>query len=325
MEFPAAVFCRLVFQAHRDAGSKKTEAGAVAVDCGSSTNRTSHVLNNATDAAALGSQCPTIWGNVLLGPNTSGTIDLDGVENITGSIGVTRDYGSLLNTHLTSIESSSLLQIGGSVDVHNASMVQSISLPKLEGLPYTFSLALLPALRRIDLSSLQNCGTFFGIHGAPVLDNLIIPASVQAGSKYGVNIAYTNLKSINGFTSSSGGVYIAENPQLSRVNLQMTETVMKVAANGTYIDGSGSLTIQGNSPAVNISLPNLASTNGSINLGNCSKLSMPSLSVVNGSLFIYNASFSYLSLPNLSIINGTLNITGSFSGYASRMSLSQPD
>jgi len=290
--------------------------GTAAADCGSASALTVQVLNNSVEASSLASQCTVLYGDVQLGPSISGDISLDGLENITGSLKPSVDDWNQTNTQLTHFESATLLEIGSNLDFHNATLLQTVSFPKLGSMLGLF-IGFTPALERLDLSSLQSSGELFQIADTPALENLIIPAGLKCPSNHGLAIATTNLTSIEGFPSSAGSagnVVIINNPRLKKVNLEITDTNLEWFDNGTLRDYTGWLVVNSNAASVNISLPNLTKTMGGIALGNCSQLSIPALSVVNGSFEIINASFKSVSAPNFSLINGDLNITGAFSG-----------
>jgi hypothetical protein len=281
-------------------------------DCGSPSTSITQIINNTAEARALANECPVFWGDIVIGPGSSGDIILDGLTNLTGSITPLVGYPNFTGTQITTVRSQSLLQIGGYISIYTAPILQSVSFPKVQNIVGQIYIGDSPKLTEIDLSSLQDCGSWLRIFDTPLLTLLKIPPSAT-GSPGGIGITNTSLTFIDGFTSSPGGVYFGTNPSLSQLNLQMTETIM-TRSNNLSLDGIGTLTVFDNPSAINISLPHLTSTGGDISLPNCSELSIPALNVVNGSFLMTNASFQSLLAPNLGLINGTLNITGSFTG-----------
>jgi hypothetical protein len=281
-------------------------------DCGSPSTTITQIINSTAEARVLANECPIFWGDIVIGPDSSGDIILDGLTNLTGSITPPVTYPNFTGTQITTIRSQSLLQIGGSISIYTAPILQSISFPKVQNVVGNIYIGDSPKLTEIDLSSIQDCGDWLRIFDTPLLTLLKIPPGAT-GSPNGIGITNTSLTSIDSFTSSPGGVYFGINPSLSQLSLQMTETVM-TRPNNLSLDGIGTLTVFDNPSAINISLPHLTSTGGDISLPNCSELSIPALNVVNGSFLMTNANFQSLLVPNLGFINGTLNITGSFTG-----------
>lgn len=279
-------------------------------DCGSPSASITQIINNTAEARALANECPVFWGDIVIGPDSSGDIILDGLTNLTGSITPPVAYPNFTGTQITTIRSQSLLQIG-SISIYAAPILQSVSFPKVQNVVTQIFIGESPKLTEIDLSSIQDCGAWLRIFDTPSLTLLKIPPGAT-GSPSGIGITNTSLTSIDSFTSSPGGVYFGQNP-LSQLSLQITETVM-TRSNNLSLDGIGTLTVWDNPSAINVSLPYLTSTGGDISLPNCSELSIPALNVVNGSFLMTNASFQSLLAPNLGFINGTLNITGSFTG-----------
>jgi hypothetical protein len=279
-------------------------------DCGSPSTTIARIINNTAEARALASECPVFWGDIVVGPDSSGDIILDGLANLTGSVTPPVAYPHFTGTQITTIRSQSLLQIGGGISIYTAPMLQSVSFPKIQNVVGQIYIGDSPKLTEIDLSSIQDCGGWLRIFDTPLLTLLKIPPGAT-GSPGGIGITNTSLISIDSFTSSPGGVYFGANPSLSRLSLQMAETIM-TRSNNLSLDGIGTLTVYDNPSAINISLPYLTTTGGDISLPNCSELSIPALNVVNGSFWMTNASFQFLLALDLGLINGTLNITGSF-------------
>ena len=268
-------------------------------------------MASSADATALATQCQELWGNVELAPNISGTITLDGIKSIAASLESTTENGGF---QLTGIDSLSLLQIGVGLNLTAMSMLQSVSFPNLQSIGAILALAFLPSLKTINFSSLRSTGGQLLIQDVPELEVMAISPDLASPTNLGLSFINTGLASINGFISSGGSVNIINNTRLSQVDLQITNTNVTLLSNDEVYVGTGYVKIIDNAPSVNISLPNLMTTAGSIAFGNCSELSIPALSIVGGDFVIINASFSSLTAPNLSLINGTLNVTGSFTG-----------
>src|SRR2546430_1235068 len=82
-----------------------------AVDCGNSSVPVFSIINDASEAEALASQCRTFWGSIQIGTNASGDVYLEGITNITG-------YLQSKRTSITSIQSKTLIQVT-SLDVND--------------------------------------------------------------------------------------------------------------------------------------------------------------------------------------------------------------
>ena len=290
------------------------DRGNFPADCGNSTNAFIHHIYDAADASVLASSCPTIWGDLVIMPDASGDIDLDGVTNITGNLQTVNLAGNFPTTGITSIHSRTLRQMGG-LDIYSVPLLQNISFPNLESIAGDGQIYIGNALELslIDLSSIQTGGEFIQIFSTPSLTNYKYPMNVSlAPTTWGIVIAGTGLTSINGFTDNPGGISFYDNPNLKEVSLQINETTEAYFLPQPF--RAGSIAIRNSSDAVRINFPFLAAVASWIALDNPSELSIPALSIVNGSFTVTNASFKSLSAPNLEFINGSLNITGSFSG-----------
>src|SRR5579871_4797964 len=144
------------------------DRGNFPADCGNSTNAFSHHIYGAADASILASSCPTIWGDLVIMPNASGDIDLNGVTNITGNLKTADLVGNAPSTGITSIHSRTLRQTGG-LDIYSVPLLQNISFPNLESIAGGGQIYIGNALELslIDLSSIQTGAEFIQIFSTP--------------------------------------------------------------------------------------------------------------------------------------------------------------
>ena len=260
---------------------------------------------------ALSQECATFYGDIIIGPGSSGEFHLDGLTNLTGSIRPAVGYPGFYGTQMASLRSNSLLSIGGDIQVYNAPLIESIRFPNLQTLGERLYVGNCTVLNVIDLPSLQTLNLWLRLFLVESLTTFTYPQNIPAPSQ-GIGITNTALKSISGFSSTPGGVYFQNNP-LQELSLDITEAVF-LAPNNLSSDGIGLVQVDENPNPINVSLPNLVSTGGGMSISNCSALSIPALNSINGSFVLENATFESVAAPNLGFINGTLNITGSFTG-----------
>src|SRR2546421_6725362 len=123
-------------------------------DCGSSSTTITQIINNTAEARALANECPVFWGDIVIGPDSSGDIILDGLTNLTGSITPPAPIPNFTGTQITTIRSQSLLQIGGSIKIYTAPMLQSVSFPKVQNVVGQIYIGDSPKLTEIDMSSI---------------------------------------------------------------------------------------------------------------------------------------------------------------------------
>ena len=250
----------------------------------------------------------------MIAENSSGDINLDGLINITGSLGCDETYPEFTGTQITSIHSKSLTSIGDQLTLYVAPLIKNISFPNLQSVGGVIYIGEAPLLTSIDLSSVQTLGTWLRIFLAWKLTELKFPMNANGEhTQAGIGITATALKDLNNFISTPGGVYFTDNYFMEELTIDVSGTTF-FGPNNQPLDGIGAIVVANNSAAVNVSLPNLSSTDGYIQVDNCSALSIPALYKINGSFTMQNASFRSLEAPNLGVVNGALNITGSFSG-----------
>lgn len=94
-------------------------------------------------------------GDVLISPDASGEINLDGVTTIQGRLTI-QDCGSGCDSGLTKISSSTLQSVGGGLQIANAKGLKEISFPALREAQGNVSFWDLPALETLDISALDS-------------------------------------------------------------------------------------------------------------------------------------------------------------------------
>lgn len=239
-------------------------------------------VSSAADATAL-SSCTTFKGSILVASTVSGEIDLNGPEQVTGSI-IVENAGSL-----TTLSSTTIATIGESFTLNN--------LTKLS----TLSFSSLTSVQTINWSALQS------------LDELAFKATVSTASS--ITITDTFLSTLDGIdVDTCATLDINNNNRLGTFSTQVANvtSLINIAANGQDLEVSfpnliwaANMTVRN---ASSISIPSLATVNGSLGFyGNYfTGISAPNLtSVTSGSLsFVANAKLTNISMPLLKTVGG---------------------
>jgi hypothetical protein len=124
-----------------------------AIECNSNVT-----VSSASDASDIRENCQVIEGDLNIVAHDSETINLDGLEEIRGSL-VIRD-SSDQTSPLFNISSSTLKSIGGRLDAFLFPTVEKIILPNLANVTGSVSFEKMDHLTHIDLTSLQYLGSF---------------------------------------------------------------------------------------------------------------------------------------------------------------------
>lgn len=269
-------------------------------------------ISSQGDADKYGS-CKKIDGDVELTSDVSGSLSLNGIEEISGGL-----------------------------SCKNATNLNSLSAPTLGSIGDTFKLESLTQLFTLSFGSLSSVGGI-KFNAIPSLQNLDFPTGVsEAGD---VDITNTGLTSLNGISLNTvGGFSITENPYLKSVNVNnLTNATglinfagnmnsLKIElpnlASGTNMtfrnvssvsvpslhNLTGQLGFWGDS-FKSFSAPNLTET-GDLVFNDNSKfnnLSMPALEKVNGGFRISrNDKLTSISFPELATITGAIDFAGAF-------------
>lgn len=295
--------------------------GAAAAQSASVCSQATATVNSAADATAL-ANCATIAGSVLIGPNASGSIQLDGPQQITGDL-ICTDAGIL-----TSLSSSTIGTIGGSFTLNNLTLLSTLGMSTLKSVK-TINWSALPALSQLSFTAVVTKATSVTIQNTFLtsLDgiNLQSVATLDVNNNNRLKTFSTQLANVTSLLS------IASNGQF--LDLQFPNLVW--AANVTFRNASsvsipslavvnGSMGFYGNY-LTSISAPNLTSVGytaqnnrqGSLAIVANSKLeniSMPLLSTVGGAFQIANntALSSALNFPALTQVSGAIDFSGNF-------------
>lgn len=115
-------------------------------------------ISTAADADAVRKACTTITGDLVLAPNFSESINLDGIETILGDLkhsGCEVGFKACVIPPLFGISSSTLQTINGSLDVWYFPGLEKLLLPKLARVKGGVSLKRAHNLTTLDLTNLQ--------------------------------------------------------------------------------------------------------------------------------------------------------------------------
>ncbi|KAI9867258.1 MAG: hypothetical protein M1813_009536 [Trichoglossum hirsutum] len=224
----------------------------LAQDCRADSN----TIQNQGDAKSLGS-CSSISGDVIVAPVASGTISLDGIQSIGGSL-ICRDA-----VNLTSLSAQNLKTIGNTFELNGLTVLS------------TLNFAALTEVKEISWTAL------------PALQQLTFTSKVKKATN--VLITNTQLNSLDGINLEQADVFNVNNNQYLRsVNVQL--------ANVTK-----ALNVEANGKDLVASFPNLQWA-FNITFRNCSDISLPSLASVNGSIGFFD---NYLTSFNASNLTST--------------------
>lgn len=244
-------------------------------------------IHNAADATALAT-CSTIKGSVLVAPDATGIISIDGPQQITGDL--------ICNnaTTLTELSSTTLGSIGG-----------------------TFGLNGLTLISTLGMKALTSVGSIDWV-ALPALSALTFPAVVSSAKS--VIVSNTFLSSLDGINLETvDTIQIDNNNRLKTFSTQVSNitTSLMIFANGQQLDVSLPNLIFGADMtfrAINsVSIPSLAVVNGSLGFYDSfvASISAPNLTSVGntatgkGSLaFVDNVKLTNISMPNLVSVGG---------------------
>lgn len=232
-------------------------AGRAAAQCSASTT----TIQNAGDASAVAS-CKTFSGSIAIATGTTDNIDLSG----------------------------SLTKISGSLIVNNVTGISSVASSSLESIDDSFTLNGLTLLGNLNFPSLASVGSI-DWEALPALQQLTFANGVQEAGL--VSIQNTELNSLTGINLQVVDTMIlVNNPYLSKVDMQLGNVTQQI-------------TVESNGRDLEVSFPNLIWANN-ITIRNASDVSIPSLASVNGSAGFYSCNFESLIAPNLTKVGGGL-------------------
>jgi len=271
-------------------------------------------IASSADAQQIAS-CEKYNGNVIIDPSASGTLALNGVQQITG------DLTCVNATQLTAITSDQLNSIGGEFHLEDLTILSTLQFSSLT------------AVNQINWITL------------PALQGLNFDQGISRSNN--VYISNTQLNSISGIELTAvGSIDINNNFYLTTVNVNDLANVtnaLRFSANGRDLEisfpnlvGAANLTFINVSTVAMPSLssvagsmgfysdqfesfaaPNLTMTGGSLAFVDCpnlANLSFPSLTSIGGGFLIANntALSSISGFPQLTTVVGAIDFTGTF-------------
>lgn len=228
--------------------------GSVAAQTSTCGSKNPTTINSQADATGLAS-CTTFNGDIVIGEQTDTKIDLTGVRRIKGDLTV------LNNAGITTLSSSDLATIDGTLQLQNLTLLTSLTLPALSTVD-TVLFQSLPALASLTI----------GPPGITKAKSVTITDTFLA-SLAGINVQDVETLDIN------------NNRRLNDFSTSI-RTVSKV------------LKISANNKNMTLSMPDLAWA-ANLEIANVTTFNIPALSAVNGSArFDFNY-FKTFSAPNL--------------------------
>ncbi|KAI9779797.1 MAG: hypothetical protein M1816_003333 [Peltula sp. TS41687] len=292
----------------------------------------SNTIQNQGDAQAL-SGCQTVTGDIVIAGQTSGTIDLSGIQRINGSL-ICRDAAGL-----TGIASRDLTIIDKQFQLYGLTIMSSLDFPSLSRVG-AINWTALPALQELSFRSqvkrAQNVyisntelKSLDGINLEMVdrfdvnnnnyltkiesqLGNISEALNIQANGK-DLTVAFPNLEWANNMTFwNCSSVSL---PSLAVVNQSMGfrgnffETLS--APNLTRTDNRGDIVFTDNNQLTNISFPQLEAIGGTLSIANNTELKnldgFQKLATVGGAIVI-SGGITNFTTPVLDDVRGAFNL-----------------
>lgn len=254
-----------------------------AADCGSSGKTIT--IENQSDADKY-SSCKTLKGDVEISDHVTGDININGVEQIAGSL--TADGAS----NMSSLAASSLSSIGD-----------------------TFKLNGLTSLTTLSFGSLNKVGTVKW-SALPLLQNLDFHKGITEADD--VTITNTGLTNLDGISLKTVGTFdITENTSLKTVNvnnLKNATGLVNFAGNMESLEielpnlaGGSNMTFRNVS---SVSVPSLKELTGQLGFwgDKFKSFSAPNLTETGDLVFNDNKNLANISMPKLTKVSGGFQI-----------------
>ncbi|OJD33221.1 gpi-anchored cell wall organization protein ecm33 [Diplodia corticola] len=304
------------------AGTAAAAGGCSAPDGG--------VLTLGVDDVFDISSCKTFEGSIAISEETWGSISLDGVEEITGSLIVDS------TETLTYFSADSLSSIG-SLELSNAPLFTGFDLPALNKIE-SLSLSSLPLLWEVDFgSTIEECSTveirdtYLTSIELEVLEpekiiieenDFLWSVSVAStscdeisigGNTNAVDISFPSLESAKQVSiSNATGLSF---PSLTSIeeSITITDSWLETFDFSTLETIGGSLEISGVWDLDSLSLSSLKSVGGDLKISDCgfSTIAFESLESVEGDLSFDLSSLSDFTFDSLTSVGGSWDISGS--------------
>ncbi|KAK9236522.1 hypothetical protein V1525DRAFT_406826 [Lipomyces kononenkoae] len=291
-------------------------------------NQTSITANAQSDLDNL-SGCTTFGGDIILSP-TLATATINGIQTISGNLICTN------NTQITSITAPSLQTIGGTFQLHELTILNTLSFPRLTSVG-SIDWVTLPAVSGLGFTTgVSSCedvyisdtdlNTLSGLSlttvskldinnnlNLNVINMGLTEASYQIDISFNGNTAVSFPSLVWAYNLTLQDVSSISTPSLSVVNasyLLISNVFSSFSApNLTTVGG---LSIDENQSLTNMSFPKLTTVGGSgLQVANNTKLTsisgFPSLTTVNGALDL-EGNFTSASFPSLNLVRGAVNV-----------------
>ena len=272
-------------------------------------------INSQTDADALQS-CTKYTGSITISDQASGTIALNGVEQLTGDLKINNA------TQLSSLTADQLNSIGGTWNMQDMTILSNLAFDSLTSVDQIYWVGL-PALQGLSFAQ--------GIQKA---SNVLI-SNTQLYTSSGIelqtveilninNNPYLSSVNVNNLKNVTSQLTFAANA----MNLQISFPNLVGGANMTFrnvssVDMPSLSTVAGNmgfysDNLQSFSAPNLTSTTGSLAFADCPQLSntsFPSLTQIGGGFQLANnTNLKAISgFPALKVVIGAIDFAGTFS------------
>ena len=271
-------------------------------------------IRTSADAEQI-ADCQVYKGDVIIDSSASGTIQLNGVQQISGDLSCDNA------TQLTSISSDQLNQISGSFSLTGLTILSTLSFDSLTGVN---------KINWVGLPALQSLNFAQGVDKA----NSVLISNTQLNNINGIELTavssidinnnlYLTSVNVNALKNVTTGISFSANGR----DLEILFPNLQDAANLTFrnvskVDMPSLATVGGSigfysDSFESFTAPNLTSTGGTlafVDSPNLSNLSFPSLTQIGGGFLIANNTKlkAITGFPKLKTIVGALDFAGTF-------------
>jgi len=292
-------------------------------------------INSGADFSSV-ANCKTFKGSVLVSNLAAGTVNLDGPEQITGSI-IVHDAHNLVQ-----LTSNSIGSISGTMDLNNLTQLSTVQFTELttvgglhwDTLPVlssptfpafvtmagsviitnTFMNSLvginLVTVGVLDINN-NNRLTQFTTQLANVTESLSFSANSESLEVDLPNLIWANNATFRNVSKLSVPSLVTVNGSLTfDENFFQTFNTPNLTTVGDFKNKIGSLSFIGNSVLTNITFKSLTSIGGGVQVANNTQLtsiSMPALSQVAGAIDL-SGNFTTPDLSGLTNVVGAVNV-----------------
>lgn len=293
-------------------------------------------INSQADATAL-ANCATVTGTVVVSSSASGTVSIDGPQQIKGDL-VCENAGQLTNFGSTTLNSISgefllnnltLLSTLSMTDLTSVGSINWVALQALSQLtfPSTVTKAASIVISNTFLSTLDGINVdsvstlqidnnprleVFSTQISNVTSNIDINANGQQLNVQFPNLLWAANMTLRNVSSVSIPSLAVVNGSLGFYGNYFTSiSAPNLTTVGSFATGAGGLAISDNAMLTNFSMPQLTSIGGADQINDnpaLRSIAFPALKTVGGAIQ-FQGNFTTPTMPSLVNVKGGFNIT----------------